>query len=299
MQLFFCHRVIATTFDSKALLSYAKGKNRFHIDSLRIHTQTSTGSFFLQETISTQTGVTHNQKSVMLGLTMSAIIPGTGQLYANKGNESLIKGVSFLAFEATGLILYVYNQNKGKRIEKKYEKYADQHWDVNKYLDYLEKSLNLPEAYLGRGDQIHKDLLEQAENSWGQLTNVSVHHLYKNTRQQYYEMIYKYPEQFALGWSDAVNDPGTYPFTGYTRNSLTPVMTDYRSMRIKSNNYLSTARGMTGVIMINHVLSLVDAAWTVKRKNREETGKLSLSLRLEQKQYYSQWMTMPTLRITY
>lgn len=56
---------------------------------------------------------------------------------------------------------------------------------------------------------------------------------------------------------------------------------------------------MTGVIMINHVLSLVDAAWTVKRKNREETAKLSLSLRLEQKQYYSQWMTMPTLRITY
>jgi hypothetical protein len=232
---------------------------------------------------------------------MSVILPGTGQLYVHKGKESLIKGAAFLAAEATGIALYIYNRNKGKKLERKYERFADQHWDVDKYLNFLEQSLSLQEGYLGRKSVgIEKDRIAEAEDAWGILSGVSVHHLYKNTRQQYYEMIYKYPEQFALGWSDIPVDHVTpFPNTGYTRLNLTPLMADYRGMRIKSNDYLSSARGMVGFLMINHVLSLTDAAWTVKRKNKEEAGQLSLSFRLEQNIYHNRLITMPTVRLTY
>jgi hypothetical protein len=243
------------------------------------------------------------RKSPWIAASLSAMIPGTGELYAKAGHESLIKSIGFLTAEVSALVVYFHYRNKGNSYEKKYERYADRHWDVDKYLFFLERSLNLQEGYLGRKDTgIEKGRLELAEDEWGSLSGVSVHHLYKNTRQQYYEMIYKYPEQFALGWSDTeydYNNPIPNYQTGYTRNSLTPMMVDYRSMRVKSNDYLSTARGVTGIIMINHLLSMADAAWTVKKKNAREDNKMSLALRLEQKMHFNSMLTMPTLRLTY
>ena len=245
----------------------------------------------------------NSRKSPWIAASLSAMIPGTGEIYAKNGRESLIKSIGFFTAEVTAWVVYFHYRNKGNRYEKKYEQYADRHWDVDKYLYFLERSLNLQEGYLGRKDiGIEKERLEVAEDEWGALSGVSVHHLYKNTRQQYYEMIYKYPEQFALGWSDTeydYNNPIPDYQTGYTRNSLTPIMVNYRSMRVKSNDYLSTARGVTGIIMINHLLSMADAAWTVKKKNAREDNKMSLALRLEHKMHFNSMITMPTLRLTY
>ncbi|KAB2881410.1 hypothetical protein F9K33_01325 [bacterium] len=290
---------------TKTLLAFHH-LSRFHIDSLRRPFYALEKHTDFQKSYLSISGSDHQKKSAFFALSMSAILPGTGQLYAQNGRESLIKGASFLALEITGWVLYFHNQNKGKKFEKKYEKFADNHWDVDKYLLFLETSLqNDPNFEISPGDLGRKDsginfaLLESAENEWGTNTGVSVHHLYKNSRQQYYEMIYKYPEQFGLGWSDAINNQNTYPYTGYTRNNLTPLMIDYRGMRIKSNDYLSTARGMTGLIMINHLLSITDAVWTVKRKNREESTKLSLSFRLEQKQHQNELITFSTIRFIY
>ncbi len=248
------------------------------------------------------------QKSVWKGMALSLILPGTGEWYAQNGKESLIKGIGFFAAEITGALVYLHYKNKGKRFENKYEKFADRNWDVDKYLAFLETSLvSDPDFEIASGDLgrkstgINYTLLVQAENEWAENSGVSVHHLFENTRQQYYEMIYKYPEQFALGWADIPSDHTVpYPNTGYTRSNLTSMMADYRNLRFKSNDYLSTARGMTGVIMINHLLSMADAAWTVKKRNSaDDIKKVTLSLRIEQHFHYNTLMTMPTLRLTY
>ncbi|MBL7958629.1 hypothetical protein JNL27_00175 [bacterium] len=293
------------TAPTKTLLAFHH-LSRFHIDSLRRPFYALKKHTDFQESYLSISGSGHQKKSIFLAMSMSAVVPGSGQLYAQKERESLIKGATFLALEITGWVLYFHNQNKGKKFERKYEKFADKNWDVDKYLMFLETSLqNDPNFEIGPGDLGRKDtginytLLESAENVWGTKTGVSVHHLYKNSRQQYYEMIYKYPEQFALGWADAMYNPSPDFSTGYTRHNLTPLMIDYRGMRIKSNDYLSTARGMTGMLMINHLLSLTDAAWIVKRKNKEDATKLSLSFRLEQKLSQNELITMPTIRFTY
>lgn len=289
--------------NSKVVLSLVHKSNRFYRDSLLIQNSVKPMTGCFQEPLLINSNKDYKKKSALLAIGMSAIIPGTGQFYAQKGRESLIKGASFLVAEVTGMILYLHNQNRGKKIERRYERFADENWDVDKYLYFLERKLNLQEGYLGRkAVGIEKAKLEQAEDGWGAISGVSVHHLYKNTRQQYYEMIFKYPEQFALGWFDTFydyDDPLPDYQTGYTRFNLTSSMTRYRSMRVKSNDYLSTARGMTGVLMINHLLGIADAAWTVKRKNKEELNKISMSLRLEQKLFYNQLITMPTLRFMY
>jgi hypothetical protein len=239
------------------------------------------------------------RKSAPLAAAFSFLIPGTGQLYADKGKESLIKGISFLAVEATSWILYFNYHSRGKSKERQFEGYADQNWNVDKYLSFLETSLKLSPGELGRkaANTIDYNGLINAEDQWGVISGVSVHHLYANGQQQYYEEIYKYPEQFALGWSDAV-DPMLYPQTGYTHNSLTPTMMAYRAMRNDSNRLLGNARAMTGVMLINRVLSLGDAVWTVKRKNKE-SQQLKMGVRVEPQSFRQQLMMLPTLRITY
>lgn len=221
-----------------------------------------------------------NKKSTGRAFFYSLALPGAGQWYAGYGNESRIKAAGFALLEVTAWYLLFDFQARGKRFENKFENYANTHWDIDKYLSFLEEQLNLPPNYLGRKvtNNIDKSRLYTAETEWGRLTGVSTHHLFGSGMQQYYEMIYKYPEQFALGWSDAtVPGPaqGQSP-TGYTYQTLTPRMKYYRHLRNESNRYFRYSRNMTGVLLVNHVLSALDAAWTVKRKNmadqRIETG---------------------------
>ncbi len=225
------------------------------------------------------------KKSVPKAVLFSLALPGAGELYARKGNESLIKGIGFMALEAISWGLYFNYKSQGKKYEDKFETYANKEWDVDKYLSFIESQLGLPDGDLGRKSAgIDKQKLYQAESQWGTKTGVSTHHLYGSGMQQYYEMIYKYPEQFALGWSDAGPGidpdytPGDSP-TGYTYKELTTRMIKYRGMRNTSNRYFRYSRNLTGVFLVNRFLSALDAAWTVKRKNRE-SEKVTLGFRI-------------------
>jgi hypothetical protein len=241
------------------------------------------------------------------------LLPGTGQLYAQKGKESLIKGIAFLGIEAAAWVLYASFTKKGNDKRDQFERYANENWDVNGYLRYLESYVTDDEV--GSGDLgqvaagedpwtspgINRELVYQTESDWGNQTDVSVHHLFATGRQQYYEMIYKYPEQFALGWADAdpMNPPVPSSPTGYTYQTLTPLMLEYRGIRSQHNELLSHARAMTGVMLANRMLSLVDAAWTVHRRNRQETSSVRLGFRLNPFVAGDRFVAMPTLQLTY
>jgi hypothetical protein len=91
------------------------------------------------------------------------------------------------------------------------------------------------------------------------------HHLPYFGEQQYYELIGKYP-QFAVGWEefgDNVNKPYTYG------DPLPQQFLDYSVMRGEANDYYKIATTAVSVIVINHILSVVDAVWSVSRYNKD------------------------------
>ena len=81
--------------------------------------------------------------------------------------------------------------------------------------------------------------------------------------QQYYELIGKY-DQFVVGWDDIVRR-STDNAVGWTEvdsveNFHSERRLRYEDDRDESNRFLKRASTVTGVILINHVISAIDAA---------------------------------------
>jgi hypothetical protein len=195
-----------------------------------------------------------------------------GQMYAGGSKSSWIKGAIFAACELGFWTVFLTQNSEGRRYERKFENYAEQNWSVDRYLAFLEAQVGLTMGELGRkatGD-IDLDKLHSAEEDWASQSGAAEHHVFEQGQQQYYEMIYKYPEQFGQGWSDA--DPlliETNGLSGYTPANLTANMLQYRSFRNKSNSAFATARSMTSLMIANRFLSAIDAAWTIRRNNKK------------------------------
>jgi hypothetical protein len=85
----------------------------------------------------------------------------------------------------------------------------------------------------------------------------STHSLPAYNTQQYYEMIGKY-DQFMKGWEDWKQGGP----------NLTPKRYHYESMRHAHNEQLINASKCTMAALGNHLISAMDAAWTVHRANR-------------------------------
>lgn len=195
-------------------------------------------------------------------LFFSALLPGSGELYA----KSYIKaGVFFLA-EVASWVVYGSYTNKGHKQEDKYQNYADLNWDSTDWLNWID-------AY----NSSHEDTISDAH------AITMIKYLGGNksatTRQQYYEMIGKYPV-FYFGWNFA--DQSYYnviidSLTGIHENS--PDIGHYMDMRDKSNKFFRVARSATNYVIVNHILSAIDAAWTAKRHNKKL---LEASLQFEQ-----------------
>ena len=109
-----------------------------------------------------------NEKNPALGAAMSAILPGSGEMYSG----SWIKGAIFMGAEAALWYGYFKYSGKGQDWEDTFHTYADTHWDKERWLGYYN-----PE------------------------TDPATHSLPDTKTQQYYEMIGKY-DQFKQGWDD-------------------------------------------------------------------------------------------------
>jgi hypothetical protein len=226
------------------------------------------------------------QKSKTTALFLSLALPGAGEIYT----ENYWRGAAFLALEATGWVFRgIYNQ-KGKDIDTKFKRFANIHWDENVYwakvYDWVASDEDRIDAYLKDVDpydgwvrdqeipagalrpewvdgfidylQTNPDLLEKlylAQNEFGS------HELPRTKTQQYYEMIYKYGSQFGNAWSDA-------NFYSNMEGKLTPISSEYRDMRDQSNDYYNIATNVTNAILINHIVSAIDAFWLAKQFNR-------------------------------
>ena len=103
-------------------------------------------------------------KSLMVGMLSSFVLPGSGQAYMGKWKRGLI----FLGIDGIALFAKNVNEKKAKEKRKAYESYAREYWDLAKWIHdyYAWESPEMPDWYLELG----------SANSWDDLRKVFVKH---------------------------------------------------------------------------------------------------------------------------
>jgi hypothetical protein len=197
------------------------------------------------------------KRSVSKAVLLSAVIPGTGELY----NKSFLKGLAFLGIEVGGWVVYGVYTQRGNEKENEFERFADLHWDEDQYWH------SLFEDSKGQCSEGDLECLKEYERQ-----NFS-HHLPETKNQTYYENIGKY-DQFNGGWDDSKS--------GQARQRDSENRQFYTRMRRNANDQFKTATIGATVVLINHVLSAIDAGLTTYRFNNRRT---QASMGLEMQRY--------------
>jgi len=237
-------------------------------------------SFTFQDTLTREQQLAQlpGYKLPKRALFFSAVIPGAGELYT----KSYIKAGAFFLAEVASWMLYGTYTNKGKDEEKKYQEFADVHWSPDVWQQWLQN-------YTQEVDDAHASTMEKYLGGDKSAT----------TKQQFYEMIGKYPAFYA-GWDFVEYEKNQDFFDNITLDSLSSIQEnsseigEYMDMRDKSNKFLRIARTATNYIIINHILSAIDAAWTAKRHNNKL---LEASLKVEQIFYVDHLQPVLSLKI--
>ncbi len=211
------------------------------------------------------------KKSGLKAAFFSAIVPGAGQFYTkNYWRAALYAGLEIALWSAN----IIYN-NKGDDVDVRMRAYGDEHWSEWQYwsfLNYKASEQGLPYYPFDENNpnklliDFNPDVANDLRYLEGKLGYTHV--LPSTKTQQYYEMIYKYLHQFGVGWDDVMDtfgDPFYYDGGDFT--ILTPNVATYRDLRNESNGYYDIANNMLMLILVNHVVSDIDAAIAAKKYN--------------------------------
>ncbi|HXG37840.1 MAG TPA: hypothetical protein VNL36_03615 [Bacteroidota bacterium] len=217
------------------------------------------------------------RKSGLQAAAFSILLPGAGEYYVG----DYWKAGGFLAAEVGLWLVYTVYTSKGNDQTSLFEEYADKNWSVVKYAQWIEQygpQLN-PEAQglsglvtsndpnLPPWDRVDWVRLNRAEMEIGKKTGTFFsHQLPRRPEQQYYELIGKYG-QYNPGWADANVDASNF------HSALTKMFLDYSQMRGEANNFYNIAGTAAKLVVLNHVLSALDAAWSAAMHNRSLTVK--------------------------
>jgi hypothetical protein len=208
-----------------------------------------------------------SKKSPWLAAGLSAIVPGTGEFYA----ESYWKSAAFFVIEVVAWTVAITYDNKGDRQTNQFQDYADAHWSVIRYAEYAESKLNPPHPPYNWFIPDRPDMAPWNQVNWSELNRMErdIGDYYSHTLppygdQQYYEEIGKYP-QYNMGWDDA--NPSIPPDYSSMVANITPNFTSYAGQRGQANSYYNTASTFVTVAIVNHILSAADAAWSATQYN--------------------------------
>ncbi len=222
------------------------------------------------------------RKSVWLAGGLSAILPGAGQIYAE---APWWRTALYAVVEAAGWTGYLIYDAKGAEATTAFEHYADDHWDVTRYIDWIAATYrSWPDSSVDKAG-IERALLSvyrsdiPTENPWDRVDFDTLrvlergvnegfsHTLPNHGEQQYYEQVGKYV-QYRAGWDDhnlngdsAIYDPSRVSGRNKT----------YTGMRADANSFYSTSETLLTVVILNHIVSMLDAAFTAGRYNARIT----------------------------
>ncbi|MFA5805008.1 MAG: hypothetical protein WC879_10225 [Melioribacteraceae bacterium] len=219
--------------------------------------------------------INENKKSPLLAGVLSFVFPGAGEFYS----ESYIKSAVFVAVEAAAITIGLIHDKKGNDQTNFFQNYAELNWSVLRYAQWtlihlkeLNPNLN-PIDYQNKVIQNGKviwDELNKMENDVagrdgkdGQVPgSYYSHRLPKYGEQQFYELIGKYP-QFNVGWNDFGNENTPFVYG----DPLTEKFRYYSDERGKANDFYNIASKAVIVVVVNHIISALDAAWSAHGYN--------------------------------
>ncbi|MFC2102990.1 hypothetical protein ACFLSS_01025 [Bacteroidota bacterium] len=232
-----------------------------------------------------------DKKSTVLAGVMSAIVPGSGELYVGE----YLKAAIFFAVEAALITVAVINDKDGDDLTAEFEAFADEHWSVVKYAEILLQQPGLPEGCEIPPEELinyNDPNLNPWERiiSWSQLNHCEgnfSHHLPRHGEQQYYELIGKYT-QYSSGWDEFNADTDGF-------RDVPQIMKNYSVMRGNANDAYNVASKAVIGIYINHLLSAVDAVWSAVNYNKD----LAVNMRVRNIEFAGEIELIPTLNIQY
>lgn len=245
----------------------------------------SENHYYLEPTI--QAVDNADKKSPVIAGLMSAVVPGAGEFYVG----DYLKAAIFFAVDAALISTAIIYNNQGNDKEAEFQAFADEHWSVVKYADYLmqhKTELGLPDDVnipINRDNSLPP--WEQIE-SWTALNYAETkfsHHLPTHGEQQYYEQIGKY-NQYSSGWDEF--DPVTDGF-----RDVPQIMKDYANMRGDANSAYNTASKFVLGVYLNHLLSAIDAVISVNSYNKN----LAVNMRVQNVQFADRIEMVPTVNL--
>jgi hypothetical protein len=200
-------------------------------------------------------------KSPQKAMLYSAVLPGAGQWYAGSPIASAI----YTSIEIAAISGYFTYTNKGVNMVSDYEKFADNHWDVFRWLQGYYSENATEETHnvyilLNGKRYAFKEFIE----SFSSLPDPE-NNAYDIVKEyHFYENIGKY-KQFKQGWDDYEaykNDPDY----ANTISRSSPNQENYTQMRYDANIYLKRSGYFASALLFNHVISAMDAGLRIHRK---------------------------------
>ena len=233
------------------------------------------------------------KKSVWLAVGLSAVLPGAGEFYSG----SYIKSAAFIAVEAAAITLGLIYNKKGNDQTNYFQNYADAStgWSPLRYAQWTLVHIKELNPNLNASDYENK-VIQNGQVNWNEMHALEIavagrngmdgqvpgsyysHQLPTYRSQQYYELIGKYP-QFAVGWYEFSGTDLNKPFI--YGDPLPKQFLDYSVMRGKANDFYDVAAKAVLVVVVNHIVSAIDAAWTTHNFNKN----LDLHASIETRDY--------------
>jgi len=232
-------------------------------------------------------------KSTRKAFFLSLILPGLGEAYV--GSK---RSLAFLGVEAVSWWIYSSYTKKGKDKEDDFRLYADTYWHYSDVFDsegdtldydyfrWLKFHFNeigiLPGDLSSNNHALIDSLLKlTVDNENSNISGHAVHNLPPTKTQQYYEMIGKY-KQFSYGWEDIEDHTptirqgdGSIKFDEGLSNIVSPMRLHYEDLRDDSNQKIRTGQRGIHLMIINRVVSAIDAARMAYSHNKKMDSELS------------------------
>jgi hypothetical protein len=202
---------------------------------------------------STGASAARSRRNIAAAMAFSAVLPGMGELYVATGSKKLTHYARvplFIALDAWFWYGYRDNHDKGKEVKAAYERFGDEHWSEERFL------LQHPYCDGIGGCDSWEQYNEEARGDYYYFVYIprALDH------EEYYENMGKY-DAFCFGWDDWNGDYDDV-------EAWTPNRTYYWSLRTESDDYLLRADRYVMALIINRVVSMLDAGWLAYRYNR-------------------------------